>query len=331
MNDAVEIRLLSAADAEKLADCFRRCYGDSYAVSFFYDPAEIRSRLVDRRLESFVAVAGDGEIVGHMGLQRRYPDALTVELGNAIVDPRYRRHGLLSQLGGRLVELARSVGAVGYHHVQTTAHEIIQRAAGEVGGVETGVMLAYIPAGTEYRDLVAGAPQGRLAAVTVYQALVPAPPRDVAVPRRYAALLRTIYARARLERRSIESRYDDRGTVTALAAEAEPRRALLRIDVEKVGADVGARVDSLERTHANDVTHVDLPLSDPAVEDAVESLRAKGFFFCALLPEYAPGDVLRLQRLRTASWVRPKLVVSQARELLATVLHDREATAIAST
>jgi serine/threonine-protein kinase RsbW len=323
MSDAIEIGPLCADDAERLSDCFRRCYGDSYVPAFFYDPTEIRSRLTDRRLESLVARRPDGEIVGHMALMRPHLDALTVELGSAIVDPRYRGHGLLARLGGALVELTRSRGAVGYHHYQTTAHAIIQRATEETGAVETGVMLAYIPAGTEYRDLLATAARGRLAAVTVYQSLGPAPHLEVMVPRRYRAMLREVYARAGLARN--EGERDDREipSSSVVMADFDPRRSLLRIDVEQVGADLCARVAELERAHPSDVTHVHLLLADRVVERGVEELRERGFFFSALLPEYSASDVLRLQRLRTEAWERPELVNPRARRILDAVLADR--------
>jgi GNAT superfamily N-acetyltransferase len=324
MTEAIEIRSLTPADTEELAACFRRCYGDSYVPAFFYDPAEVRLRLADRRLESLVATTPTSEIVGHMALMRPHANAATVELGSAIVDARYRRHGLLSRLGGALVERARAAGAVGYHHFQTTAHAIIQRAAAETGDGETGIMLAYIPAATEYRDLVAPLPTGRLAAVTVYQALTPAPARDVALPRRYAAMLRGIYDRAGIERREVAPRPAGIHTSAKLDADFDPQRALLRIHVEHVGADLAARIDALERAHPSEVTHVDLVLSDRDVCGAIEDLRSQGFFFCTLLPEYAASDVLRLQRLRTTSWVRPNLVNARARDLLDAILADRE-------
>ena len=323
MNDPVEIRPLAAADAERLGDCFRRCYGESYVPAFFYDPAEVRSRLAEHRLESLVAITPDGEIVGHMGLMRPHPEASTVELGSAIVDPRYRGHGLLARLGGALVELARGTGAIGYHHYQTTAHAIIQRAAGATSAVETGVMLAYIPAGTEYRDLLTNAPQGRLAAVTVYQALGSAPRREVVLPQRYAALLREIYASAGLERVELAPLSRHAHASAMLTMDFDRQRALLRVDVERAGIDLCARVCELERASPGDVTQVDLRLTDLAIEHAVDELRTHGFFFCALLPEYATGDVLRLQRLRTEAWTCPDLVNPRARAILDAVLTDR--------
>jgi hypothetical protein len=49
------------------------------------------------------------------------------------------------------------------------------------------------------------------------------------------------------------------------------------------------------------VTHVDLPLDEPAIDAAVEALAPLGFVFCALLPEFARTDVLRIQALRDRS------------------------------
>jgi GNAT superfamily N-acetyltransferase len=325
MSDAIDIRPLTAADADSLAACFRRCYGESYVPAFFYDPADVRSRLADRRLESLVATTPSGEIVGHMALMRPHANASTVELGSAIVDSRYRRHGLLARLGAGLVELARAAGAVGYHHYQTTAHEIIQRAAAEAGGTETGIMLAYIPAATEYRDLVSPSLTDRLAAVTAYQALAVAPVRDVALPRRYGALLREIYSAAGIPRREIPSSLESVSASANVASDFDAQRSLLRIHVERVGADLCAQVDAIEREHPSDITHVDLVLSDPSVARKVEALHARGFFFCALLPEYAASDVLRLQRLHTVSWAHPDLVTTRAQAILEAILEDRAA------
>jgi len=326
MTDAIEIRLLTAADADSLTACFRRCYGDSYVPAFFYDPAEIRSRLADRRLESVVALASTREIVGHMALMRPHPSASTVELGSAIVDSRYRRHGLLARLGVGLVELARAAGAVGYHHYQTTAHAIIQRAAAEAGGAETGIMLAYIPAATEYRDLVSPSPADRLAAVTAYQPLAVASVRDVALPRRYGALLREIYHAAGIARHEISSGLENVPSSAHVTSDFDAQRALLRIHVEHVGADLRAQVDAIEREHPSDVTHVDLTLSAQSVSRVVEDLHARGFFFCALLPEYGASDVLRLQRLHTTAWAHPDLVNTRARAILEAILADRATT-----
>jgi GNAT superfamily N-acetyltransferase len=327
VTESIAIRPLAAEDAVKLTACFERCYGPSYVNGVFYDPAAIRARLADGRLCSVVAIDDAGEIVGHMALTTPHPGARTVELGNTIVDPRCRGQGLAPRLAGALVELCRRDGHVGFHHYPTTAHAIMQKLAVEGGGVETGVMLAYIPAGTDYKELSGTSDPGRLAVVVVYQPIAAAPAREVCLPPRFAPMLRAIYARARLERSALAPAAPTTSTATRLHTIGDERRSLLRIEVERIGADLRDRVRAATRDAPAEVTHVDLLLSDPAAPHAVEALRADDFFFCALLPEFAASDVLRLQRLRDPAEPRalPTLVYPDARAILKAALDDREA------
>jgi serine/threonine-protein kinase RsbW len=332
MTDVIRIQPLDPGDAPKLSACFRRVYGESYVAGFFYDPAEIRARTGDGRLHSVVALTPAGEIVGHMALYRPHPRALTVELGNTIVDPRWRNQGLAARLAAALIDVSRRLGAVGFHHYPTTAHPIMQRLAVQAGGVETGVMLAYIPEGTEYRDLGGASEQGRLAVVTVYQPLDPAPAREVFLPPRYAPMLRAIHERAGLEREALAPPEVSRGvsSSTRMSSRLDDRRGLLRIHVDRAGRDVLARVREAMGAGPVEATHVDLLLSDPGAPRAVEALRTRGFFFCALLPEFAATDVLRLQHLRetVGTGTPPDLVHPEAREILRAALADREAAGI---
>lgn len=317
----MNVRPLTADDADALTACFRRCYDDSYVVGFFYDPSAIRERIADGRLCSVVAVAPDGQIVGHMALTVRHPQARTVELGNTVVDPDYRGHGLASRLAAALVDVCRTRAAVGFHHYPTTAHAIMQKLAVEAGGVETGVMLAYIPAGTEYKELSGAAAAQRLAVVVVYQPLAPAPPRRVFLPPRWADTLQTLYRRAGLERQCGIAQAAADGSRSELAIGFDARRGLVRIDVARIGADLPQLVGDSLRERAAAVTHVDLPLGDAGAPAAAEALRAQRFLFCALLPEFAEQDVLRLQHLREPP-AMPDLVYPEARELLARSLSD---------
>ncbi len=327
MTDPIDIRPLDTEDAAKLTACFERCYGDSYAAGFFYDPAAIRARIADGRLHSVVAMTRAGEIVGHMALTRRHPLALTVEAGNTIVDPRYRSQGLAARLGAALFESCRLGGYVGFHHYPTTAHPIMQRLAVQGGGVETGVMLANIPEDTDYKDLSGKSGQGRLAVVTVYQPIAVAPAREVFLPPRFESMLRTIYQRAGLERSTLTPAKTPAPSSTQLRTSFDDARRLMHIHVERAGADLRDRVREATTGCPAEVTHVDLLLSDPATPQAVEALRVGGFFFCAVLPEFASSDVLRLQSLHEGENPRalPDLVYPEAREILQVALSDRAA------
>lgn len=321
----MEIRLLRADEAPALVRCFERCYGKTYVAADFYDAARIQARLASGLLRSVVAVAPDVGIVGHMALTLREPDALTVDAGNTVVDPRYRGHALAASMSARLVALCRDGGFVGFHHYPTTAHPVMQKLAVDGGGIETGLMLGYIPAGTEYRELAEGGSASRLAVVIVYQPLADAPAREVFVPERQRAWIVRAYAAAKLTRTL-------RAPAAALAPGEshfdlafDPRRSLARVTVARAGADLAERVRGALGQHAAEVEQVDVPLGDPTSACAVDALRALGFFVSGLLPEYHAGDVLRLQRLSVPSpeVLAPTLATAGGRELLATISSDR--------
>ena len=323
----IDIRRLVASDAEKLTECFRRCYGESYVAGFFYDPDAIRARVAADAIYSVVAVTESGDIVGHMAMTKRHTDALTVELGNTIVDPGYRGQNIAPRLGAALFEACREGGYIGFHHYPTTAHTIMQKLAVDAGGVETGVMLAYIPADTDYKALAGKSARGRLAVVTVYQPLAAAPARDVYLPNRFEPMMRDIYRRAGLERRVRSPNGAGLPDVTEMGSTYDVARSLLRIEVLHAGADIAERAAALIDEHRPEVAHVDLLLSDGGAPRAVELLRTRDFLFCALLPEFSSGDVLRLQHLDASAEqaVQPELAYADARAILDIALRDRDA------
>ncbi|MBW2390142.1 MAG: hypothetical protein JRG89_17185 [Deltaproteobacteria bacterium] len=320
------LRQLVAADAGELVRCFERCYGKSYVDGDFYHEAMIRSRLAEGRLRSIVAVNEQDEIVGHMGLSARHPDALTADAGNTVVDPRYRNQKLAARIGLELFGLSREIGLVGFHHYPTTAHPVMQKLAVQAGGVETGIMLDYIPGETDYKGFADEQAAQRLSTTVVYQPLAPAPPRDIYLPERYRELVAWLCAASKLDRRLHEPAAEPLSSRSQLVASVYPRRRLLRIEVRRSGADLVEAVARQTEGAEVDVIQLDLPLADSGVSLAVEVLRSEGFYYSALLPEYFEGDVLRLQKttgpFQTA--LREKLATADACSLFAFIEKDRQ-------
>lgn len=317
----VRLRRLEPDDAPALRRCFERCYGDGYVYDLFYDVDAIRAQVADGRLRSMVAATESGEIVGHMGLTRRTGDGSTADAGNTVVDPRYRNRKLAGHLGASLVQLSRDVGLIGFHHYPTTAHPILQKLAVLGGGIETGLMLEYIPAGTQYRELSDVAPEHRLAVVVVYQPIKAAPQRETCLPERYADRVVRMQASADLERRRLPPLRHWRGAATRAESRFDPRRGVLLIRVDSPGEDLSEEMERITGDSPAEVVQVDLALSDPAVDLAVESLRGQGFRFCALLPEWRQGDTLRMQRVAGTS-PAPELESAESRELLRLILEE---------
>ncbi len=186
-----------ATDAAALAACFRRCYGETYPNDDFYDVPRLTQRIEMGSLRSAVAIADDGTLVGHTGLTVRHASANAIEAGNTVVDPACRGQGLLGQLAALLNRLCVEAGYVAYVHYPTAAHEIMQKASVR-GGFETGVMLDYIPAETDYREIDQG--EGRIAATVVYQPFAAAPQRTLWIAPRYLDIAQQLYGAASLDR-----------------------------------------------------------------------------------------------------------------------------------
>jgi hypothetical protein len=107
-----------------------------------------------------------------------------------------------------------------------------------------------------------------------------------------------------------------------LDARYEARRGLLRLAVEATGVDLGERLRAELRARDGAAALLDLPLADPGFGAATEAARGEGFFFGAILPEYAAsGDVLRLQRPAVPATSLP-LATPGGEEAIAACLAD---------
>ena len=298
MQNGIAVRDLTPSDAEDLVALFRRCYGDAYGVAAFYDAPELVKQIEGKRLRS-VVVTHEGRLVGHMGITIRHTDSLACETGNTVVHPETRGRGLLRMLAVALHERVQREGFVGYVHYPTTAHEIMQRSSVAGGGKETGVMLAYIAA--THTNAASSQQPGRLAATVVYQPIQLMPSRSVCLPSRYREILREIYDALRFERAEYDRQPAHPNDVSAtLNVDFNPRRASLHLFLRAPGSGLHSRIDDAMKEHQPYVTYMDVPLDDPAVDSTIDVLNNLGFRYCALLPEFAHVDVLRMQRLGAA-------------------------------
>lgn len=296
---AHQISRLDAKHAPAIVDCFRRVYGESYANELFYDAAALAAALREGRIGSVGAVGPDGRVYAHMAMTA-HPDAVFVELGNTVVDPEVRGGGLAWQVGAELSAWCRALGYRGFLHYPTTDHHIMQRRSVE-RGFETGLMLGYIPAGTD-GGVRARHDSLRRAATIVYEAYAPAsdghealPPAPCFVPERFAALVESLATPTGLPRawKSATSRGARRGPMQMLHFS---RRALARLDVVRCGRDLDPALHALAED-PSPCLQVDFRMDDPAINRGVEAAVAVGFRFCGWLPGYRNSDVLRLQRV----------------------------------
>ena len=314
----IEVRPMTPGDTQGVSECIVHCYGDGYSKRVMYRPEEVAILVRSGAYNGVVAVSG-AEVVGHIGFTWPASASTVVEAGTTVVDPGLRGQGLMGRLGLALAGVLASEGAVGFIHFPTTAHPVMQRASLSAGGRETGVMLAYLPA--EARDNAIGAVgEERLAVTVVYQPVLEASSQNIYLPRRYGELIQDLADGLGLSRGTAGPFRAPKGE-SQLECVFDASRGLLRISVDRIGADLATKVTSVVATHGSGLVHVDLPMHDPAINDAAEELRQWSFAFAAWLPGWAGHDVLRLQYVASPSHgdLSPSLFSPDARALLATI------------
>lgn len=297
----VEIRLARPEDAEGLAQCFYRAYGDSYDHAWAYQPDALRRRWSERVMVSVVGLAADGEVIGHLAANFEGIKSRVAESGQAVVDPRYRGHHLFESIKEWLADWAGRDGLYGLFSEATAVHPYSQRGNLTLGAHEMGFLLGYIPSGVDYKQITDGAASQRKTAALMYLPTSPEPDRMVHPPAAYQDIAMSIYGNAGLSRTAGAGEGSQSGQASQvhLQRDKDHNAALLRC--QKVGTELHATIathaDAL-RKEGVDCVYLDLPLADPEVFAHGADLNGLGFVFSCILPEVRDdGDVLRLQML----------------------------------
>lgn len=296
---AVEVRELRPADVDGLVRCVYRCYGYSYVDPLMYRPAQLRRAVRSGLLRSVVAVAGTGEVVGHVAMTFERSGDPVPEGGKLVVDPRFRGHHLAERLGDERRRLAGSLGLTGIWVECVTNHTFSQREVLAGGGSEVGLLIGAAPGTVRMADISSDA-VGRRSLLAMFVPVAGPATDTVHVPARHAGLVQELAAGLGLDR---DVRPD--GTVatgaTTLSTSVASDTGIAHVRLGRVGADVVDRVaDEVESLAPFDlaVVHLDVPVAGAGSGGAVEALERLGFCFGAWLPGFAAdGDVVRLQRI----------------------------------
>jgi hypothetical protein len=297
----VHIRLAQLDDAERLARCFYRAYGDSYDHEWAYRPDELRARWASGATVSVVGVAADGDVVGHLAANFDRSGAAVAESGQAVVDPRYRGHHLFESIKRWLADWAQADGLLGLFSEATAVHPYSQRGNLTLGAHEMGFMVGYIPSGVDYKAIAGSASPHRNTAALMYLRTNPEPEREVHIPEAYRDIAMRVYAESGMRRTAGTGVGPTAAATTELHTRRDLEHNAAQLHCKDAGSDMHAMVaERLAALKADgvDCVYLDLPLADPDTFVHGADLDGLGFGFSCILPEIrADGDVLRLQHL----------------------------------
>ncbi|MDE3226576.1 MAG: ATP-binding protein [Nitrospirota bacterium] len=331
--EAIATRPMHLEEAAELARLVYRCYGYTYPGEFIYYPEKVEAKQRAGLMKSYVACNQRGDLIGHLALTLPRPGAKVAESGQAVVDPRYRGHGLFQRMKRQAREEAAASQVVGIYSEAVTVHPFSQKGSLDVGAHEVGFLLGYTSGAVSFRSISESDNPRRQSIAFLYLAALAHEPATVFLPKPYRDLARRIYDAADIPRTVVSDR--DAGRVSLPAAghltvslRPDHNQAILTVDL--LGRDTPDAVRShlhelrLQRV---DCIYVDLPLVQKGAGELGARLRELGFFFGALIPEFGQGDVLRLQYLNNVDIVPADIhTASEAgRTLLATIIEDQAA------
>ena len=138
------IRRFEPGDAAGVARAFYLTYGYHYDLPAVYVPARLIELNATGRYISIVAVAGDGEIVGHYALAREGSEPIA-DAGGAIVLPAHRGRDLLNLLRHAAEAEAGALGLSAYYSEPVTDHGRTQHASESFGAKACGISLGTSP------------------------------------------------------------------------------------------------------------------------------------------------------------------------------------------
>ncbi|ONG54806.1 hypothetical protein BKE38_09900 [Pseudoroseomonas deserti] len=293
---AFTVRPFRDADAVGIARCAWLAYGYTRPDNALYDVDGLIRRHAEGAMQSLVAEAEDGSIIGHACLD--FADGPDVpECTDLVVLPAWRGHPLLM---ARLLDagqaIARARGCRGWTVNAVTAHTISQRGALRYGGVPVLVTLASVSTDWAIDDSLAGS-GARQSEVFFYRSLQAGAPRALHAPARHAAMVAQIYASLQEPVTFVSGAVLSAGETRLDVSKGQADWGAVVLTVEEYGSDAVAVIAGFLRGFCLEgvaTVLLRLPLADPATATLGEPVEALGFSVCGVLPQ---ADLLLYQYL----------------------------------
>jgi hypothetical protein len=325
ISDNIRIELPEKSDAPAIARCFLEVYGHHYVHSDVFSPHRYWSRVESGDLIPVVARGGEGDVIGHLALERE-TGALVAERGEAVVLPAYRGQHLLERMTERLSAEAPRRGLHGIYAEPLTIHTFSQRNDERAGMPICAVLLGANPEDFRPKDIPCPTAGQRQSYLRTFRFVQQPAARNLQVPAPYREVLLNIY-----DSLSVPV------TVASPSGASFPDshtgikvndRGYGVIHFERIGSACAIELaQALRDVRALGARSVQLSalITDPGLALLTDAARGLGFFFCGLGPAFADGGDLFLLQWPSE---RPdtgklQLFTDRAKQLVAFIDRDR--------
>ncbi len=290
------------SDAEGITQLIYKNYDYTYYKSRYYNPQEVLKANETQEIISIVCKSHK-KVVGHFAIVQSSSSNIT-EIAIAIVDPIYKRLGIMNNMFDMLIKESKKRGFSAIYGEGMMIHPYSQKANLRHNMVESAIILGEVPSQMEIEHSIKDKDRsGVIVAFLLFQHHK----RSLFLPHIYKEEIAKVYSRANIEImptvdvKAIESKLHPKSTSSSLTAHVKTN-ALLNVATIVVSGGFNKKsfshqLNKLLGEHY-DMIFVDIALQESQEIDAVIStLNSYGFFYSGVLFNfYKNRDYLRLQR-----------------------------------
>lgn len=319
----ITVRPFDPNDAEGIARLIYRNYDYTYYKTLYYEAEAIRNANEEGEIFSVVALFEE-EIVGHFAM---IPSVFSpiAEIGAAVVDPRYKRLGIMNRMFDLLLKSAQKQNLHAIYGEGMMLHPYSQKANLRHGMTESAILLGEV---IETMEIEHQLKNTNRSGVVVAFLLFDRSPRNLALPKRYRDLIVRTYESASIPLQPSDPILQPH--VPPISHRFNPllKTGTLVIESDIEVSMIDAALEALFLHHC-DMIFADINLHRiKTIDEVVHHLNERRFFYAGVMFSFYRGeDYLRLQRKNARHIEEEQLVChsSFARELLAAILRDEEA------
>jgi len=290
---------ISPSDAEDIAKLIYRTYRYSYAKEELYYPQKIEKTLKKKQKLGVITRTDKGTSAGYFAIIKK-ENANIAEVGEAVVSPKHRHHGIMNQMMQQLITTAGDEHLSGLFSKAVTIHTASQHVNNKFYYVTSALILAE-STDVVFKGFDEEYPQPVSVVIDFLPLATPAE-RTVYLPKPYADLLEKTYHKLQIPFTSKEPTNIESDGTTDLYTSVDYSHNTATILVNDFGSNFEPAFSetllNLESKESLNTIYIDLPLSHPATPKMTGILQQKGFIYCGLAPLfYDDSDYLRLQKV----------------------------------
>ena len=282
----VKIRDYKSGDGEGVVELFLQNYGRTYYKRSFYSPKYWDEMAKSGNYYPIIAEI-DSKVVGQFLLS--VYDEYIGEVGAVVVHPEYKGRGIMNRMFEYLLKRAEELNLSAVYGEAIMFHPFSQKANLKQGMVESALQLGEVASWISQKDIKFEKRSGVLVSFKLFNKKR----RFVNIPKKYKRIVEDVYKRAKI-RHFKNSR------------KIKPKIRIWENDLLKIGSVViDSKVANFREKFNKkfaylktkyDMIYADVNLKSENVDNIVDFLNKRGFFYSGVLfYKYNGDDYLRLQ------------------------------------